>query len=242
MIIESSKNNLFRSLMSLQTSKGIKSAERALVSGAKIAQEVAGSSKGFWITHPEIMDQVPDTLLTTKDVCLSKELFDQVDLLGTHSPLFCSDIRAFLELDQLDPEKSALFLALSDPNNLGAVVRSALAFGWDQVVLTSEAAHPFLPKATRAASAANFQVQFFKGPSIHQLDLPNFFALDMGGVPLTETSLPQAMNLLVGEEGQGVPVSFKGQRLSIPMSDKIESLNATIATSVLLYEWRKLNC
>ncbi|MEM7646121.1 MAG: RNA methyltransferase, partial [Pseudomonadota bacterium] len=125
------------------------------------------------------------------------------------------------------------------PTNLGALVRTCAAFDWPQVVLLKEAAHPYLPKAIRAASGTCLATSFFKGPSILDLTDPEILALDMNGTPLTSQHVKKDLKLLVGEEGLGIPQNFPGQKVQIPISNKVESLNATIATSLLIYEWGK---
>jgi TrmH family RNA methyltransferase len=132
-----------------------------------------------------------------------------------------------------------LFVALSDPTNLGALIRTCAAFDWQQIVLLKEAAHPFLPKAIRAASGTCFASRFFEGPSIKDLSDPEILALDMEGRNLKKSDIPKNLKLLVGEEGQGVPSTFPGRKVQIPISNRVESLNATIAASFLVYEWSK---
>src|SRR5206468_7230593 len=70
------------------------------------------------------------------------------------------------------PEGCTLFIPFQDPENVGAVIRSAAAFGVARIVLLREAAHPFHPKAARAAGTALFQVEMEQGPSIRDLNSP----------------------------------------------------------------------
>ncbi len=239
MLIESQSNSLFKKLHSLTKRKGIKDENQALISGEKITQEIAklGKIKSFWITT-EKMPLPPGDWQRT--VTLSDKLFKELDVCGTHKPLLCADIPEIKDIKQLDHNKSTLYVALSDPTNLGALIRTCAAFNWEQIVLLKEAAHPFLPKAIRAASGTCFASHFFKGPSIKDLTDPEIIALDMGGEVLNTSHVKPNLKILVGEEGQGVPDTFPGQRLQIPISNKVESLNATIATSLLVYEWSKL--
>ena len=64
------------------------------------------------------------------------------------------------------PDGCTLFIPFQDPENVGAVIRSAAAFGVARVVLLKEAAHPFHPRSSRAAGSALFQVPLYQGPSI----------------------------------------------------------------------------
>lgn len=237
--IESSQNPVFKKLLSLTKSKGIKQESQALVSGEKITREISQLNKipSFWITT-EKMPLPPGNW--TRTVTLSQELFKQLDVCGTHAPLLCANLPAVDDISCLDSDQATLYVGLSDPTNLGALIRTCAAFGWKQIVLLKESAHPFLPKAIRAASGTSFSMSFFTGPSIQDLKDPEIVALDMNGKVFATKDLKPNLKLLVGEEGQGVPQTFQGQRLQIPISNKVESLNATIATSLLIYEWSKI--
>lgn len=236
--IESSSNSLFKKLLSLTKSKGIKDNNQALISGEKITLEIAPLTiPSFWITT-ENKPLPPGQWSQT--IVLSDELFQQIDVCGTHAPILCADIPALKEMSDIVTTEPTLYVALSDPTNLGALIRTCAAFHWNQVVLLKESAHPFLPKAIRAASGTSFATSFFKGPSIKDLTDPEIIALDMGGKVLNQSTLKPNLKLLVGEEGQGIPSQFPGQRVQIPISNKVESLNATIATSLLIYEWSKI--
>lgn len=236
MKIESSQNQSFKNLLSLTKSKGLKEQQQCLVSGTKITQEISALQEisSFWIYSPKNKTHFCDQ---PKSIELNAKLFDQLDVCGTHQPLLCCNLPATKTLNELDHNSPVLYVALSDPTNLGALLRTCAAFGWQQIVLLKESAHAFLPKAIRAASGTCFSLSFFDGPSIHELNDPEIIALDMGGEALKKNHLKSNLKLLVGEEGQGVPISFLGQRVKIPISNKVESLNATIATSLVIYQW-----
>src|SRR6185437_12533683 len=139
-------------------------------------------------------------------------------------------------------EGCTLFVPFQDPENVGAVIRSAAAFGAAQVVLLREAAHPFHPRSSRAAGPALFQVPLRFGPSIHDLharEVP-LIALATDGPALGATALPERFGLVPGVEGPGLPAHLRqGHRLRIAMEPGVESLNAATATAIALYVWRQ---
>jgi tRNA G18 (ribose-2'-O)-methylase SpoU len=238
MKIESAQNKTYKKLLSLTKSKGIREHSQSLVSGEKITAEISRLAKrdSFWIlSEGEDHPQTPKK----QDLEVSKKLFKALDVCGTKKPLLCVDVPKINNIKSLNPEEPALFVALSDPTNLGALIRTCAAFDWQQIVLLKEAAHPFLPKAIRAASGTCFASRFFEGPSIKDLSDPEILALDMEGRNLKKSDIPKNLKLLVGEEGQGVPSTFPGRKVQIPISNRVESLNATIAASFLVYEWSK---
>ena len=242
MIIKSSKNPIFKKLLSLTKSQGVKDERLALVSGEKITKETAksSSSDSFWVMTEEMASLFSET--SGKTVCLSKELFSQLDVCGTKKPLLCCPYDKPKSFSGLNSDLATLYVAVSDPGNLGALVRSCVAFCWPRIVLLSESAHPFLPKTIRSSGGTVFKTSFFEGPSIRDLSDSEIVALDKKGKVFNKKDLKKNLKLLVGEEGRGIPENFKGGKLSIPISGEVESLNVTVAASLVIHEWNQVNC
>ena len=179
-------------------------------------------------------------------ISLAKPIFDDLDVSGTHSPLLLTLTPEIGDADlSKAPEGLEILCALGDPSNVGALLRSAAAFGASKIVLLKECASPFHPKAVRAASASTLLTTLARGPSIRELPqlaedsqlAGPILALDMFGKNLGTYSWPKNARLLIGEEGQGVPACAAFELLSIPMARDVESLNATVAASVALYSY-----
>ena len=96
---------------------------------------------------------------------LSDPLFKELDVSGTHAPLLLVRVPEIEPWSDDDPwpEGCTLFVPFQDPENVGAVIRSAAAFGVARVVLLRESAHPFHPRSSRAAGPALFQVPLALG-------------------------------------------------------------------------------
>ena len=180
-------------------------------------------------------------------IALGRTLFDELDPSGTHVPLLVAKTPAVAEADlAAKPQGLEILCALGDPSNVGALLRTAAAFGASRIVLLKECATPFHPKAVRAASAATLMTPLAKGPSIRELPAliesgeieGPILALDMIGESLNQFTWPKDARLLLGEEGQGVPSSQGFKFISVPMQIGVESLNATVAASVALYSYR----
>ena len=243
-IISSEQNETFRSLQKLLSSRGIQEQGLALIAGDKIIPEVAAHHSELmtaWIT-PEGGSPPPTDIPW---LVLSKVLFDEINQFGTRSPLVTVKLPTFSVWTDAAPWPSGctLFIALQNPENVGGVVRSAVAFGVSRIVLLRESAHPFHPKAMRAAGTALLKATFERGPSIKDLSISGvpLYALDAGGNLLPETRFPTTFALLPGVEGPGLPEHIaENRRLSVPMEPGVESLNAATATAIALYEWRRL--
>jgi RNA methyltransferase, TrmH family len=145
---------------------------------------------------------------------------------------------------------------VSDPGNVGAVLRSAEAFGASSVVLGPGTADPYSPKAVRASMGAIFAVPVARAPAAAALpDLPGqTIALVAGsGAPLSDVmrvdhrmggqnaSPPPTTTLLIGAEREGLPDALTAQAdhvAHIPIAT--QSLNAAMAATVALYELTRM--
>ena len=124
---------------------------------------------------------------------------------------------------------------VSDPGNVGTVLRSALAFGAGSVALGPGSADPYGPKAVRASMGALFEVPVVRVRDVSELPRPRIALAARAGRALTE--LDGAATLVVGAEREGLPggvVAACDEVAHIPI--RSESLNAAMAATVALYE------
>jgi len=134
---------------------------------------------------------------------------------------------------------------IQDPGNLGTIIRSAEAFGVRAVLLGEKTVSHFNPKAVRASAGSLFREPLIRvklGESIAALKQHGLRVLATSshkGKPLHEANFTGAAMIVVGNEGAGVPseiLSLADELVTIPHSARVESLNAGIAASILLYE------
>ena len=171
---------------------------------------------------------------------LPSRLFEQMDILGTHSPLLVVRVPSMPRWDPADGLVPGcnLLIPFQDPENVGAVIRSAVALGVSQVILLGESAHPYHPKALRASGGAVLRVPTLQGQSL--VDLPEHLpviALSPTGRDLATVKFPDSFGLLPGLEGSGVPERWRSQAVAIPLQGGVETLNAAAATAIALYVW-----
>ena len=125
---------------------------------------------------------------------------------------------------------------VGDPGNVGAVVRSALAFGAASVVLGPGCADPFGPKAVRASMGAIFQVPVAPAEHVEELPGERVALVGRAGDVLAGPARGE-LTILVGAEREGLPaavVAACDRVAHIPIAS--ESLNAVMAATVALYE------
>jgi TrmH family RNA methyltransferase len=134
--------------------------------------------------------------------------------------------------------------ALSDPGNVGAVLRAAHAFGASCVALGPNCADPWSPKAVRASMGAIFHVALARAGSIAELPRERI-ALVPGASPRSQLLRGPAegpLTLLVGAEREGLPAELIAacERVAyIPIAN--DSLNAAMAATIALYEMTKVS-
>jgi TrmH family RNA methyltransferase len=157
-------------------------------------------------------------------------------------------ILAVLETSQLPISESPTFILIPDqirdPGNLGTLIRTAAAAGMQAVLLPPETTDAFAPKVVRAGMGAHFRLPIYamNWDEIEQTcKTSNFrvFLADMNGKSCWGTDFREPLALIVGGEAEGASKQARGlahANVSIPMPGKVESLNASIAGALLIFE------
>lgn len=131
---------------------------------------------------------------------------------------------------------------LSDPGNLGTLIRSALALGWDAVFLLDGTVDPYNDKALRSAKGATFHLPFLSGDKKQLLEYCKEQELDIlladieGNEPSNFIGRKR-IALVLGNEARGISVEgfLNAERVSIKMRVESESLNVGVAGGILMY-------
>ena len=242
-IIESENNETYRDLRKLLTPRGIRKQKQALVFGQKqVSEALAGLPEKCvaWISPGDKNpppDGSPRHLLWYQ---LAHPLYETLDTFGTSYPIVLVRVEEIPKWTPSEglPEGCTLFVPFQDPENVGAVIRTAVAFGVAGIILLAEAANPYHPKAVRASGGAVFKANLLEGPSIR--DLPEglpVVPLSKEGKRISDVKFPARFGLLPGIEGPGLPDKFRNEAVSIPISPEVESLNAGVATAIALFHW-----
>jgi 23S rRNA (guanosine2251-2'-O)-methyltransferase len=157
------------------------------------------------------------------------------------------DLDSFL----IDPPERSLVLVLDhieDPQNLGAILRSADVFAADLVLAPRRRSAPLTEAAAKASAGAAAYAPLAFVPNlaeaVRKLAKAGYwlYAADMGGASLVEAELSARAVLVLGNEGAGVSRLLREEcdvALSIPMAGHVDSLNVSAAAAVLMYEYRR---
>ena len=243
--IASESNTTFKTFRKLTRGQGIRKHGMALLSGPKQVREVLrdfpGRCRG--IIFSDKLEPPPECLNSDVPLySLGPDLFRRIDLYSTGQPILLVRITPFTQfIEEPWPPGCTLCIPFQDPANVGAAIRSAAAFGVSRVVILKEAAHPFLPKSVRVAGSNIFRVPLFEGVSLKQLKVSKvpIITLSPRGKDVRDYLFPSSFCLVPGLEGPGLPDHLRdGTCLSIPMEPGIESINAALATGIVMYLWR----
>lgn len=137
---------------------------------------------------------------------------------------------------------------VQDPGNIGTIIRSAVAFHVDTIILSKACADPYSPKVQRACQGMAFHINIVVAtlseilPKLREKSIPIYGTKVNGGKEVFHLYKGEKFAIIMGNEGQGLSqeaLTFCDDFLYIPMSSLCESLNVGVATSILLYELDK---
>lgn len=243
---QNSKIKLVRALLGRARER--RDAGAFLVEGVRLLEEALNSN---W----EVRFALYSESLSERGLRLLKKLADKkIEVEEVESRLLQSlsetetsqGILAVLTDSHLPIPDSPTFLLIPDqirdPGNLGTLLRTAAAAGVQAVCLPPETTDAFAPKVVRAGMGAHFRlpIHAMTWEEIEaQTQGLQLYLADMDGTSCWETDLRQPLALIVGGEAEGASEEARKlttQKISIPMQGRIESLNAGVAGSVLMFE------
>lgn len=239
-VITSLQHPIVKHFVKLRNSKAFRKEENsALIVGTKLVRELSSELliKTLLIEEgaPRIPVKAERTLIVTSGI-LKK-------ITGVEQPEPYAAEIALPAPARLEGKKRVLALdGISDPGNLGTLIRTALALGWEGIFITEGSADPFNEKALRAAKGATFHTPLCEGSKAELqllIDRGAFtvYLAAMDGEKVESKKIETPLLLILGNESHGV--RFKpnqpAEKLTIPMHEKMESLNVAIAGSILMY-------
>lgn len=233
---------------------GIKLFEEAVSFGAKIRYIIIQDDIKFDTDTIENIEKcIKDG---SKLLCVSENVFEKITDEKAPQGLLCvCDVFAesLLECEstELKNEKIMMFESIRDPGNVGAILRSAAAFGIDRIIFSDDSADIYSPKVARASMGAIFKVKINRVASLKEaIVLLKRFGKNVISTTLTDNSLvlgdyTLSKNdvIIIGNEGHGLSretIDSSDETLFIPMNKSTESLNAAIASSIIMWEMSKL--
>ena len=204
----------------------------------KIRQNAQNGDTAFW-----------DKLQQTGYETVSTEVFAKMADTQTPQGILTVLEQPVYDLTQLLEQPDPLFLMLEnlqDPGNLGTMIRTGEGAGITGVIMNNQTVDIFNPKTIRATMGSIFRVRFVYVPDLaplleqmHAKGIYTYAALLKGQEYYDSFSFREPTAFLIGNEGNGLSKEISdqaGQYLKIPMEGRVESLNASIAAALLMYE------
>lgn len=251
-LIESNQNKTVKYIMSLQSKKGRELEKKFVVEGEKFVSEVPENWEICFYAVSEsyaarndvkkLKDRAP--VYTVRD-SVFRTVSDTVHPQGILA--VCGQKSYTLEM--LLNNENAFLIVLeetNDPGNLGTIIRTADAAGADGVILSKGSADVYNPKVLRASAGSAFHIPFVCNaelsrtlPVLKEKKMMTYAAHLKGDVYPYAMDFRKSAALLIGNEARGLSEETEKMAdvlIKLPILGMAESLNASIAGGVLIYE------
>lgn len=196
-----------------------------------IADEAAAADSIFVISN-ELADKITDSVSTQGVFALAPVVHKDISLLD-------SGAKRILILDNLQ-----------DPGNLGTILRTADAVGIDAVILCENCCELYNPKVIRSTAGSVFRLNIIVCGGFEEVckAIKNTGAevfaavVDRDAEHITKLDFPKRCAVVIGNEGNGIPTDHANlcdRRITVDMRGNTESLNASVAAAIILWEMTK---
>lgn len=257
MVIKSRDNKIIKDIIKLISSSKIRN-EKSLfvIEGKRLCEEAllkklsvntALFTYEFQKSNVEFISKMSFASKFTYEI--SEDIATKISDTTTPQGVFFVCEKPELSLDfQIQKYKRVLVLErIQDPGNLGTIIRSANAFAVEAIFLSEDCADAWSPKVLRSAMGATFNVDIFAIASltslVSQLNDKGFDTLALNlsnnSVPINSFKKNYKTAIIVGNEGNGLSsglISVCSKSVIIPMEACAQSLNASIAASIAMWE------
>ena len=267
-IISSRNNPTVKWAASLAEKKGRLESGAFIAEGEKLSLEAL--RRGLPVTHILVMEGKEERILSLLEPFVGEEKYAECQVITLSESAFSKistekapqviisvikHLDFFRNLDIIykedffisKGERVLSLYSLRDPGNLGAVIRSAVAFGVEHIVLSSDSADIYNPKTVRAAMGTMFGVKittvrdFASFVNAARENGREVYAaeLTINARSIKEIGLTSDDIFIIGNEGHGIPREISAVcsgSVYIPISEGAESLNASVAAAVIMWE------
>ena len=266
--ITSRNNELVKWAASLSEKKGRDNARAFIAEGKKLSFEAALAS--LPITHVFVDESRRDEYMPRICELFSCDLYKETEIVflseGAFSKISTEKspqgiisvikyLDFFRDLDIIynedfylgENERAIILSSVRDPGNLGAIIRSSVAFGVDRIIISSDTADVYNPKTVRSAMGSLFKVKIDRTSALPEYirvlrgASRRVFAAELtnSAVSLRDVSTRPTDVFVIGNEGHGIADDVSNScdgSVYIPISEKTESLNAAVAAAVFMWE------
>ena len=249
-IIRSHQNAMVKNYQKLQTSKGRKKAEAYMIEGEHLVEEAIQSNVSIQslVVSEDHVQLYESWIQKYSTMIVSKEVFEKLSMTQTNQGILAIVPLEKKTLVEVPKGRYLLVDAVQDPGNLGTIIRTSDAAGFDAVVLGEGCVDLYNDKVVRSMQGSQFHV-----PIYHENLMDVYGKLKENDIPIAVTALHRdakdfkwltgrdSVAIVVGNEGNGVREELIDSAdfiIQIPMFGQAESLNVAIATGILMYQTR----
>lgn len=257
--IYSTDNRIFKLLRELSVKKYRDRTGKYIIEGDNLIEEAVKSGiKPEVIVVREDCEEKAERFAGAADetVFMSRQLFEKAAQTETSQGIMAIVAKQSYTADEFYEavgDGNIVFLdRLQDPGNIGTVIRTAEAAGYKGIITLKGTGDIYSPKTVRAATGSVFRMPVLAADDltaatgrIREAGKKLVATCMDGSVVYYEADLTKDIVLIIGNEGNGISDELQALadiRVNIPMFGKVESLNASIAAAILMYENIRKNC
>lgn len=248
-MITSCSNGQIKNIIKLiKSSKARKEQGLYVVEGIRMFKEIPeGNLEQVYITQ-NFYDKNPDMFHQIKYELVTESVLKEASDTKTPQGIMAIVKQPGYTRDEVAGQPSPCLLILEnlqDPGNLGTIFRTAEGAGVNGIILSKDCVDIFNPKVTRSTMGAVFRMPFIYVDDLEKEiqylkdQQVTIYAAHLNGNSFYEENYIAGTAFLIGNEGNGLTDSISAladRKIKIPMCGKVESLNAAIAATVLMYE------
>ena len=240
MVYQSKQNPLIKSLNSLKDKKGRRELNAYMVEGKKMVFEAIKSNQPitYIVKEEGFLEEIPNC--NAQIIIVTKQVFSYLSDEATPQGILAVIKMPSAEVKK--PKNNAILLdGVSDPGNLGTIIRTACASGYTDIYAVNSADF-YSPKTVRSSMSGIYFVNLYKctyDEVFSAIDGLDLIVGDIKGENLFDFKPQKNFCIAVGNEANGLSSTVKDRAdytLTIPMSENSESLNVAVATSIMMYE------
>ncbi|QVK20441.1 RNA methyltransferase [Mycoplasmatota bacterium] len=232
-MIKSLTNNKIKYINSLNNKKNRLKEKKFLVEGFHLVEEAKSSGALLEVLCTENYDFENVTIVT-------KEIIDKIS--KSLSPQKIIGVCKITEIKN-DSNRILILDDISDPGNLGTLIRSAVGFGFSKIIVSKDTCDIYNDKVLRSTQGAIFKVEIIKGDlltEIAKLNGYNILGSALNGKGLSNHTVDGKIAIILGNESRGISKEILNicDDVVFIETDTIESLNVATAGSILMYVFR----
>lgn len=233
---------VYKNIRSLKSRKSRYAQEKFIVEGVRLIKTILndGARLEYLITTKIFRSKNIEFIKNiNSEVIFEVSEKEMEDLSNMTTPSGVLATTNFPKYDQLNSKKNIIYLdQISDPGNMGTILRTASWFGVEQIVLSDKCIDPFNPKVVAAAMGSHFQLKFLGEENLNKLDDYIWIGASLDGGKFSHSKiLNKKWVLVMGSEAHGIDNKLKprlDETFTIPKLGKGESLNVGVAMGIFL--------